>query len=126
MDTKWQIHISKSTARALRKSQTPSERLFWEAVRDRRFTDLKFLRQHAIRFRLDGRIRFFVADFYCAKKRLVIEIDGAVHDNEDQQERDEIRTMLINRLGHKVLRIRNDELMDITAVLDKILNLLQG
>jgi very-short-patch-repair endonuclease len=78
----------------------------WETVRNRQFRGYKFLRQYPIQFKLDGRFRFFVADFYCAKLKLAIELDGKIH--EQQKEYDAIRTFIINQLGIRVVRIPNE------------------
>ena len=110
--------LIKRTARNLRKRQTQSEALFWEAVRDRRFQGMKFLRQHPLRFRYQDGQRFFITDFYCPEHKLVIEIDGKIH--EEQAERDELRTWIINHIGLRVLRFTNDDLQDLQFVLDKI------
>ena len=58
-------------ARELRKQQTPTEEILWECLRDRRLLNTKFRRQHNI-----GQ---FIADFYCHPARLVIELDGEIH-----------------------------------------------
>ncbi len=99
--------VIKSAARHLRKNQTNSEAIFWEAVRNRNYNGLKFLRQHPIKFNYFGEDRFFIADFYCAEKKLVIEIDGKIH--EKQKEYDKLRTYIINQLGMKVIRIKNED-----------------
>ena len=101
--------MSVQTARTLRKRSTEAEALFWNVVRDRRFEGYKFLRQHTIPFKLDGQRRLFVADFYCFELRLVVEIDGGVH--EQQAEYDELRTYIINTLGMRVVRFRNEDIL---------------
>ena len=72
-------NLIKQTVRDLRKNQTLSEVKIWKAVRNRKLKGKKFLRQHPIRFNMDGRKRFFIADFYCHEKNLVVEIDGKIH-----------------------------------------------
>jgi len=59
---------------------------------------------------LEGSRRFFVADFYCFENRLVIEIDGGIHDQ--QKEYDELRTHVINCLGIKVIRFTNEQVLN--------------
>jgi very-short-patch-repair endonuclease len=86
---------------------TPAEKRVYATVRNRKFMGLKFLRQHPIRVEIDNQKRFFVPDFYCAAKKLVLEIDGAVHDN--QLEYDTLRTWVINQLGMRVARIKNQD-----------------
>lgn len=99
---------SKYFARYLRKNQTPEESIIWQLLRNRQLDGFKFLRQHPIKvWETSGRFHFFYADFYCAEKKLVIEIDGLIH--EKQKEYDASRDYIMNELGLKVLRIRNDE-----------------
>ncbi|MHB8575316.1 MAG: endonuclease domain-containing protein [Dehalococcoidia bacterium] len=93
-------HATTENARDLRGRQTMAEALFWDIVRDRRLDGMKFRRQH--------RIGTFIADFYCAEHRLVVEIDGDIHQH--QAEYDAIRDLLMRDLGLKILRITNDEL----------------
>jgi very-short-patch-repair endonuclease len=112
------IQQIKTTARDLRQRQTPSEALLWDLLRDRRLAGRKFLRQHPIRFGYYGEMRFFIVDFYCAREKLVIELDGLVH--EQQQDYDLLRTWIINQLGMKVIRFRNEELENPEEVLAKI------
>jgi len=109
------IHL----ARHLRKNQTRAERILWQELRDRRFEGLKFLRQHPfIHGARDGRLLFFIADFYCAQKSLVIELDGNIHDF--QKEYDYQRDLLLKMKGLEILRIKNEELKDMEAVKEKI------
>ena len=97
-------------ARNLRREQTPSEAVVWEIVRNRRINGRKFLRQHPIWFTYYGKKRFFIADFYCAQLKLVLEIDGKVHER--QREYDEFRTFIINQLGIRVVRVTNEVVAD--------------
>ena len=102
-------------ARDLRKRQTPEEKLLWKRLRNRKFMNLKFYRQYAIPY---GNNQVFVVDFYCHEKKLVIELDGKIHlkRKEEDQERDEV----LNELGYKVFRIKNEELSMLPDVLRKI------
>ena len=61
-------------ARQLRQEQTPAELHLWERLRDRQFHGFKFRRQHAV-----GR---FIVDFYCPTRRLIIELDGLIHNQQ--------------------------------------------
>jgi very-short-patch-repair endonuclease len=63
---------------------------------------------------------FYVADFYCRSKKAIIELDGKVHEFEDQKKYDIARDKLMSEFGMKTLRIRNEELKNISAVLKKI------
>lgn len=91
------IAHAKEFCRELRKNQTSAEKVFWETVRDRRLFGRKFYRQHPIFIPDYERDSFFVADFYCHERKLVVEIDGKVHDF--QQDYDAMRTHLINKRG---------------------------
>ncbi len=111
---------SKYFARYLRKNLTPEESIIWQLLRNRQLDGFKFLRQHPIKvWETSGRFHFFYADFYCAEKKLVIEIDGLIH--EKQKEYDASRDYIMNELGLKVLQILNDEVNhDINGTLQKI------
>jgi very-short-patch-repair endonuclease len=62
---------------------------------------------------------FFIADFYCDERKLVIEVDGKIHDF--QKEYDQGRTEILKEMGLSVIRFTNDEVSkDISAVLEKI------
>ncbi len=93
-------------ARDLRRRSTKAERIFWKAVRNRKILKKKFNRQFPIHFKLDGKNRFFIADFYCHEKKLIAEIDGGIH--EQQKDYDKLRTGIINELGINVVRYKND------------------
>jgi very-short-patch-repair endonuclease len=89
-------------ARELRKHQTPAEQILWEHLRNRHLANLKFRRQHPV--------EKFIVDFFCYEARLVIEVDGAIHLEKNQAERDALRTEIIQRYGLKVMRVRNSEI----------------
>ncbi len=108
-----------TTARDLRRHQTKGERLIWQAVRNRKLRGKKFFRQHPIRFEKNGKRCYFIADFYCSEKKLVVEVDGKLHQK--QKDYDNLRTYIINILGMKVIRFHNKEVeRDIKSVLNKI------
>lgn len=80
---------------------------------------MRFLRQKPIvHTETNGRKYFYIADFYCAEFKLVIEIDGKVHDY--RKENDYNRDIVLNRLGLLVIRFRNEELNDMKSVHRKI------
>jgi len=100
-------------SRELRQTSTEAEKLLWKELRGKKLKGLKFRRQHP----LDK----YVADFYCHEKKLVIELDGAVHDEKENKEYDQARTIELAGLKINVLRFRNDEVEnDIDKVLKKI------
>ena len=106
-------------SRELRKQQTNAEKLLWDRIRNRLLDGKKFTRQHPIKFIINNQQRFFIADFYCAEHKIVIEADGEIHDN--QKDYDELRDWIICELGYKVLRFTNDEILSETEkVLEKI------
>jgi type I restriction enzyme M protein len=105
------------TAKELRKSATPAEQLFWELVRDHRFLNLKFRRQH--------QIGDYIVDFYCDEKKLAIEFDGAVHNTETRQAKDHKRDAYLKSIGLHVLRIANEKILsDTESVLQNISNII--
>lgn len=100
-------------ARELRKNQTTAEEIFWQLVRNRKFLNLKFRRQH--------QIGSYIVDFYCSEMNLIIEFDGEIHNTPEQQKHDSIRDKYLTSLGNRVLRFRNEELLDNPeSVLEKI------
>ena len=100
-------------ARELRKRMTSSEKILWNALRGKSFSGYKFRRQHPI--------KKFIVDFYCHELKLVIELDGSVHDIKDQAEYDLGRTFELEEFGLKVIRFRNEEVLDrLEEVLNRI------
>ena len=91
----------RDAARQMRRNPTPGEAAAWEILRGQGLDGLKFRRQQVI----SG----FVVDFYCAEHRIVLEIDGDVHDQAGAAEADAERTGVFNRLDIKVARLRNDQ-----------------
>ncbi len=103
-------------ARALRQTATFAEDKLWQALRGGRLEGHKFRRQFGI-----GR---YFADFACETLRLVIELDGGVHDDEAQALKDYWRQQEIEALGWTVLRFRNEEVTgDLAGVLARIAGL---
>ena len=88
------------TAKALRKNATPQEQLLWYA----------FLADYPIRFQRQKSIGKYIADFYCHRARLVIELDGAQHYTEEALAYDEERSAALAEQGVQVLRILNGEI----------------
>ena len=81
----------------------------------------KFRRQHPIIYQKFEKVTgFYVADFYCPSKKTIIELDGKAHEFDDQKEYDKVRDKLISEFGISVLRIKNDELKKLSAVLTRI------
>ncbi len=98
---------------------TEAERIVWELVRNRRLDGKKFLRQHKIIYENSfDSFQFFIVDFYCAEEKLILEIDGEIH--ESQKEYDSWRTSVLEDLELRVLRIKNEETIYKEQVKEKI------
>ena len=87
-------------ARALRKNMTKEEKHLW----------YDFLRGYPVRFVRQKVLGKYIADFYCAKAKLVVELDGSVHYTEEGELYDKERTEFLKQYGIKVIRIPNNEL----------------
>ena len=87
----------REVSKKLRKNMTPQEKHLW----------YDFLSKHNIKFVKQRPIGRFVADFYCSKAKLVIEIDGSQHYTDEGKNYDEFRTEIINKYGVKVVRFSN-------------------
>ena len=105
-------------ARELRKNATPAEQELWEHIRRKKLGGHKFLRQYPIVYQVDTKPRYFIADFYCAEAKLVIELDGKIHEH--QKEEDKWREDIIRDRGLKVLRFKNEDLKEIWKVIKVI------
>lgn len=109
----------KEIARKFRNNPTPEEELLWDRLRRDQVDGKRFLRQHPIIYESKHNDHFFfIPDFYCASSKLVVEVDGRVHDY--QQDRDQHRDEILRAKNLRILRIRNDELKNIEKVIIKI------
>ena len=107
-------HYIIDIARQLRKRSTISEKILWGRLRRHQLDELKFKRQHHI-----GR---YIVDFFCSELNLIIELEGGIHEKENQKEYDDVRFEELESRGFKILRIKNDEVVnEIENVLKKIL-----
>ena len=99
-------------AKKLRNNVTPTEMILWGRLKEY-FPELKFRRQHPI--------SLYIADFYCHTKKVIIEIDGSIHDLEEVKSNDAIRQKHLEDLGIKVLRFTTNEIThSLYSVLQKI------
>jgi very-short-patch-repair endonuclease len=89
-------------ARHLRQNLTPAEAKLWSVLQKRQQNGLKFRCQHPL-----GR---FIVDFYCPTYKLIIEIDGPIH--KQQQHYDQARTEQLEAFGYRVLRLTNQQVLD--------------
>ncbi len=105
--------------RELRKIMTTAEKILWNELRGKKINNLRFRRQHPL--------AKFVVDFYCHSKRLVIELDGTVHDSNEAKEKDKSRTDALNEMGLKVIRFKNEEVLDdLDRVVRRIIELCES
>jgi len=101
-----------SNARELRKKLTPAEQVFWLWLK-KNFPEYKFRRQHPI--------SIYIADFYTHKHKLVIEIDGLIHNSEEAILNDEKRQNDLENLSLTVIRFTNDQVKnEIELVAEKM------
>ena len=103
-------------ARQLRREMTPHERKLWYL----------FLRQYPVKVYKQRIIETYIADFYCASAKLVIEIDGSQHFEEKGKAHDEERTAFLTELGLEVLRFSNRDIdRDFQSVCEQIHHTIQ-
>ena len=95
----------------LRKEMTGAEKILWRKLKNKQMLGFKFRWQHAI--------NQFIADFYCHKAKLVIEVDGGYHNVYEQKEYDTERTEILSNFGVNVLRFTNEE---VEKNIDKVIN----
>ena len=91
-------------AKELRKNCTDVEKIMWELLRAKRFCDLKFKRQQPI-----GN---YIVDFVCFEKKLIIELDGGQHNENQNKIKDDNRTKYLENLGYKVIRFWNNDVIE--------------
>ena len=100
-------------AKDLRRNTTETEKLLWEKIGRNQLSGFRFKRQHPI--------AHYIVDFYCHKAKLVVELDGGYHNQEDQMIYDTLRTEELMDLGLTVLRFRNEEVRNrMEYVLERI------
>ena len=106
-----------SLAKNLRRNMTPQERDLW----------YQYLRHHPFKFTRQKVLGKYIADFYCASAKLVIELDGSQHYDEKGMEADRERTQFLMQYGIRVLRIPNNAVsQNLRGVCDYIDAILQG
>jgi very-short-patch-repair endonuclease len=103
-------------SRNLRKNQTSSEKFLWKVLRRKNLSGFKFLRQHPIFYTVRNKwIEFYIADFYCARLKLIIELDGKIHEN--RKDYDSERNLKLLSKSIYVVKINNDDLGDMNSVI---------
>ena len=97
-----------------RSNPTEAEKVLWEILKGRKLSGYKFRRQHII--------NSYIADFVCLPKKLIIEVDGLIHQVPENKISDGERTSELNRLGFEVIRFTNEQILqDADNVLNEIL-----
>ncbi len=100
-------------AKANRKNSTEAESLLWQEIRNRKLQGYKFRRQHPV--------AGYIPNFICIEKRLIVEIDGGYHSEEEQQKFDVSRTKWLEEHDYRIIRFTNDEVTNnIEEVLQKL------
>lgn len=97
-------HVLVPRARELRKDDTKAEKIAWTLLKDRRLNGFKFRRQVPI--------ENYIVDFYCHEAKLIIELDGDIHAETAQFEKDQERDVRLKELGYTVVRFSNEVLFD--------------
>ena len=105
-------HLIFENAKQLRKNMTEAEKLLWTYLK-KDINGFKFRRQHPL--------GIYIADFYCHKAALVIELDGGIHDNEEIKRNDAERQQWLEQQSLIVVRFKNEEIIkEINTVLKTI------
>lgn len=105
-------------ARSLRNSMTRAEIMFWTRIRSKQVWGLKFRRQQPI--------CEYIVDFYCDSIKLIIEIDGEIHNNPAINQYDKIRETALRDHGYQILRFVNNEVeFNLDTVLNKLNSFLE-
>jgi len=95
---------------------TPAEKILWNELRANKL---------GVHFRRQQIIAGFIVDFYCHKAELVIEVDGSIHDEKLQQEKDIEREKALSEMGLRIVRFKNDDVLkNLTQVINQIQNLI--
>jgi very-short-patch-repair endonuclease len=105
--------IRRAAARKLRANTTPHERTLWRA--------LKEIPLEGSHFRRQAPIGPYIVDFFCPAKRLIIELDGGHHNDDEQAKRDAERQCWLESEGYRVVRFWNSQISrELNAVLERI------
>ncbi|MDQ7009987.1 MAG: endonuclease domain-containing protein [Candidatus Gracilibacteria bacterium] len=116
--------IIKITSRKLRQDMTEVEKILWEKLRNRKIKGKKFLRQFPIYVFTEnsGLDRFIIPDFVCKEDKLIIELDGSIHNLKEIYLLDREKEELLIQNGYKIIRFENKEILDnVNNVLGKLI-----
>lgn len=118
MGRHYNLTVEKEKRRILRQEQTHCEKLMWMQLRNRQLYGYKFRRQYSV----DA----CVIDFYCPQVKLAIELDGSIHENQQQKDYDIERQYYLENFRIHFIRIKNEEVInDIQSVLTRIKNVIE-
>ena len=112
------VHSAKKLApqrKELRSRLTPAEAFLWNYLKEKKLDGKRFTKQHSI--------NNYIVDFYCASERLIIELDGEVHNNPVSEAYDDARTAYFQQMNYSVIRFENKLVFDqLEAVLQEIMD----
>jgi len=109
-------HLIFANAKLLRKNMTAAETVLWMYLKEG-INDCKFRRQHPI--------GIYIADFYCHKAKLIIEVDGSIHHLDEVKQNDREKEAYLINNGYSVVRFTNKEIMSqAETVVEKIKNII--
>jgi very-short-patch-repair endonuclease len=109
----------KPYARKLRSNLTDAERLLWQRIRRKQILETQFFRQRAI--------KNFIVDFYAPKARLVVELDGGQHFEDENLKKDKVRDAYLRKMGLLILRFDNNQVMtELECVLEEIYRVIRA
>jgi len=107
----------KKYSQELRKNMTDAERLLWSRLKRKQLRNFQFYRQRII--------GDFIVDFYCPKSKLIIEVDGGQHYQDEGDMRDKVRDDYMKKLGMKILRVSDREVLkNLNGVVERIYEIL--
>ena len=102
----------------LRKNMSKAELILWKKLKNKEIFKTKFRRQHPV--------DIFIVDFYCHEYKLVIEVDGEIHNDQVKTEYDLNRTAELNKFGIRVIRFTNEDvILSTNLVIMQIKNILR-
>jgi very-short-patch-repair endonuclease len=111
--------IRRAAAKKLRANTTPHERMLWRALRE--------LPTEGSHFRRQAPIGPYIVDFFCPAKRLIVELDGGHHNEDEEAQRDRVRQRWLEQQGYRVIRFWNSDIGgNLNGVLEAIYAELYG
>src|ERR1035437_5005613 len=90
-------------AKENRKAPTEVENIMWQELRNRKLNGYKFRRQHPV--------AGYIPDFVCLERKLMVEIDGGYHNEEEQKKLDDVREQWLSEHGYRMIRFTNDQVL---------------